>query len=242
MQRLECLPRSTLSRYPISVTSSRPRGVHFFVHESAKSWGARGRVGRWPPARPATSPPLRAMVSTAAGRQRFACHLCRRDFTHASSGAFSGYRWPPEVILTAVRWYLSYPLSARQVTELLAERGIDVSARTVLSWTQTFGPQLATASRRHRRRLGRRWSIDEVSSVAPSSATSTAPSMSRARWSTYCFVSGGTWLPPRRSSAAPGRAPRPSRRPSSPITISPTSGQPSRTCQARCTSGPASIV
>jgi transposase-like protein len=40
------------------------------------------------------------------GRQRFACHLCRRDFTRASSGAFSGYRWPPDVIV-AVRWYLS---------------------------------------------------------------------------------------------------------------------------------------
>ncbi len=91
------------------------------------------------------------------GRQRFACHPCHRDVTHASSGAFSGYRWPAEVIVTAVRWYLSYPLSARQVTELLGERGIDVSARTVLTWTQTLGPQLATAARRHRRRLGRRW-------------------------------------------------------------------------------------
>jgi transposase, IS6 family len=96
------------------------------------------------------------------GRQRFVCSPCHRDFTHASSGAFSGYRWPPGVIVTAVRWYLSYPLSARQVTELLAERGIDVSARTVLTWTQTFGPQLATAAQRHRRRLGRRWYVDEV--------------------------------------------------------------------------------
>ena len=49
------------------------------------------------------------------GRQRFACHPCPRDFAHASSGAFSGFRWPPEVIVTAVRWYLSYPHSARQV-------------------------------------------------------------------------------------------------------------------------------
>jgi transposase-like protein len=57
------------------------------------------------------------------------------------AGAFSGHRWPPDVIVTAVRWYLSYPLSGRQVTELLAERGIDVPARTVLPWTQTFGPQ-----------------------------------------------------------------------------------------------------
>jgi len=37
---------------------------------------------------------------------------------------------------------------------LLAERHIDVSARTVLNWVQTFGPQLAVALRRHRRRFG----------------------------------------------------------------------------------------
>ena len=42
----------------------------------------------------------------------------------------SGYRWPAEVILAAMRWYLRYPLSGRQVAELLAERGVDVSART----------------------------------------------------------------------------------------------------------------
>jgi transposase-like protein len=38
------------------------------------------------------------------------------------------------VSLTAVRWYLAYPLSSRQVLELLAERGIDVSHRTILDW------------------------------------------------------------------------------------------------------------
>jgi len=41
-----------------------------------------------------------------------------------------------DVILMAVRWYLSYPLSSRQVVRLLAERNIDVSHRTVLTWTQ----------------------------------------------------------------------------------------------------------
>jgi hypothetical protein len=63
---------------------------------------------------------------------------------HASSGAFSGYPWPAEVLVMVVRWCLSYSLSARQITELLAERGINVSAQTVLTWTQTFGPRLAT--------------------------------------------------------------------------------------------------
>src|SRR5262245_66029284 len=62
----------------------------------------------------------------------------------------------------AVRWYCSLPLSAAQVMRLLAERNIDVTARTVLNWVQTFGPQLAAELRKHRRRVGRRWTVDEV--------------------------------------------------------------------------------
>jgi IS6 family transposase len=96
------------------------------------------------------------------GRQRFTCAGCGRDFTVRSASAFSGYRWPADVILMAVRWYLRHPVSATSVMELLAERGIDVSNRTVLRWVQTFGPQLATEARRHRRPLGRFWYTDEM--------------------------------------------------------------------------------
>src|ERR687885_457929 len=96
------------------------------------------------------------------GRQKYACRPCRRSLTEISASAFSGYRWPADVILTAVRWYLAYPLSSRQVLELLAERGIDVSHRTVLDWVQAFGPRLADEVRRRRRPVGRRWFVDEV--------------------------------------------------------------------------------
>jgi len=48
-----------------------------------------------------------------------------------------------------------------QVRELLAERGVDVSHRTILLWAQVFGPLLAAEVRR-RRRVGRRWFVDEV--------------------------------------------------------------------------------
>jgi putative transposase len=61
-----------------------------------------------------------------------------------------------------VRWYLSHPLSATSVMVLLAERGIDVSKRTVLRWVQTFGPLLAAEVRKHRRRLGTKWFVDEM--------------------------------------------------------------------------------
>jgi transposase-like protein len=95
------------------------------------------------------------------GRQKYACRPCGCTFTENSSSAFSGYRWPRDIIVMAVRWYLAYPLSSRQVVELLAERGIDVSHRTILTWVQVFGPLLAAEVRRHRR-VGRRWFVDEV--------------------------------------------------------------------------------
>lgn len=95
-------------------------------------------------------------------RQKYACRVCRRTYTEDSASAFNGYRWPRDVILTAVRWYLAYPLSSRQVLELLAERGIDVSHRTVLTWVQVFGPQLAAEVRRRRHPVGKRWLVDEV--------------------------------------------------------------------------------
>src|SRR5207302_10392346 len=87
---------------------------------------------------------------------------CRRTFTDNTNSAFCGYRWPADVILTAVRWYMAYPLSSRQVLELPAERGIDVSHRTVLNWVQTLGPQLAAEVRRRRGPVGRYWFVDEV--------------------------------------------------------------------------------
>jgi IS6 family transposase len=50
------------------------------------------------------------------------------------SASFAGYRFPPDVILLAVRWYLRYGLSYRDVAELLAERGVDVDHVTIYRW------------------------------------------------------------------------------------------------------------
>ena len=74
------------------------------------------------------------------GGQRFRCSACRRTCTNRSGTPFAGHRWPPAVITTAVRWYFRYRLSLADVRDLLAERGIDISARTVLSWAHRFGP------------------------------------------------------------------------------------------------------
>ena len=76
--------------------------------------------------------------------------------------AFAGYRFPPEVIVVAVRWYLRFGLSYRDVEELLAERGVEVDHVTVYRWVQRFTPLLAEAARPCRHRVGDRWFVDET--------------------------------------------------------------------------------
>ena len=56
--------------------------------------------------------------------------------------SFKGYRFPPDVITLAVRWYLRYGLSCRDVEELLAERGIEVDHVTLFRWVHHFTPLL----------------------------------------------------------------------------------------------------
>jgi transposase-like protein len=76
--------------------------------------------------------------------------------------AFAGFRFPPEAIVVAVRWYLRYNLSYRDVEELLVERGIEVDHVTVFRWVQRFTPLLADAARFTRHAPGDRWYADET--------------------------------------------------------------------------------
>jgi transposase, IS6 family len=76
--------------------------------------------------------------------------------------AFTGFRFPREVIVLSVRWYLRFGLSYRDVEELLAERGIDVDHVTVHRWVRRFAPLLADAARFGRHRVGDRWHVDET--------------------------------------------------------------------------------
>jgi transposase-like protein len=54
--------------------------------------------------------------------------------------AFAGFRFPPEVIVVAVRWYLRFNLSDRDLEELLVERGVEVDHVTVYQRVQRFTP------------------------------------------------------------------------------------------------------
>ena len=81
---------------------------------------------------------------------------------HVERSAFAGFRFPPEVITVAVRWYLRYGLSYRDVEELLAERGVEVDHVTVYRWVQRFTPLFADAARPLRHATGDRWFVDET--------------------------------------------------------------------------------
>ena len=62
-----------------------------------------------------------------SGKQRYCCSTCQRGFIDRTGTPFTHHSWPRDVIVMAVRWYFSYHLSAANVRNLLAERGLDVS-------------------------------------------------------------------------------------------------------------------
>lgn len=70
--------------------------------------------------------------------------------------AFTGFRFPPEVIVVAVRWYLRFGLSYRDIEELLLDRGVEVDHVTVYRWVQRFTPLLFDIARSGRHRPGGR--------------------------------------------------------------------------------------
>ena len=68
----------------------------------------------------------------------------------AMSNPFRYFNSSPEVIRLVVIMYVRYPLSLRNVEDLLAERGIDISHETVRFWWNRFGPMFATEIRKRR--------------------------------------------------------------------------------------------
>jgi transposase-like protein len=76
--------------------------------------------------------------------------------------AFAGFRFPSDVIVLAVRWYLRFGLSDRDVEELLTERGVEVDHVTVYRWVLRFTALLAEAARPCRHAVGDRWFVDET--------------------------------------------------------------------------------
>ena len=75
------------------------------------------------------------------------------------------FKWrqtEPGIILCAVRWYLRYSLSLRDVEELLEERGLHVDHTTVWRWVQDYGPELEQRLRQNLKPTNKSWRVDET--------------------------------------------------------------------------------
>ncbi|MFD0622147.1 IS6 family transposase [Streptomyces sanglieri] len=78
------------------------------------------------------------------------------------SPSYKGHRYPVEVISHCVWLYFRFPLSFREVEELMLERGVIVSYETVRRWCLKFGQQYANGLRSRRPQPGDKWHLDEV--------------------------------------------------------------------------------
>jgi len=75
---------------------------------------------------------------------------------------FRGRHFDKTVIMQSVRWYLAYALSYRDVQELLQDRGVEVCFSTVQRWVVRYAPILAKSFEKRKRKVGRRWCMDET--------------------------------------------------------------------------------
>jgi transposase, IS6 family len=143
---------------------------------------------------------------------------------------FAGFRFPPDVIVLAVRSYLRFGPSYRDLEELLTERGVVVDHVTIYRWVLRFTPLLADAVRPCRHRVGDRWQVDETyMKVAGRWRYVYRASTSSGRSSTSLSPRGATPRQPIASSNG-----RPGRRRSRPLRSPPIRRRCTRPCWKTC--------
>ena len=76
--------------------------------------------------------------------------------------SYKGHRYPAEIIAHCVWLYHRFPLSFREVEELMLVRGVIVSYETIRQWCAKFGPEYACRLRRRQPRPGDKWHLDEA--------------------------------------------------------------------------------
>jgi IS6 family transposase len=80
----------------------------------------------------------------------------------ASHSLFKWCHFLPEIILLNVRWYCRYPLSYRNLEEMMAERGVEVGHSTINRWVLKFAPELDKRLRSHLSLTNDSWRVDET--------------------------------------------------------------------------------
>ena len=75
---------------------------------------------------------------------------------------FKGSHFEREIVLWGVRWYVAYPISYRQLEEMMEERGVEVDHSSLNRWVLKYAPLLDHAFRARKRRVGGSWRMDET--------------------------------------------------------------------------------
>lgn len=76
---------------------------------------------------------------------------------------FKGHRFEKNIILLCVRWYLAYPLSYRDLEEMMRERGVEADHSNIYRWVKKFTPQLEAFFWKGKKRpVGKSWRMDET--------------------------------------------------------------------------------
>jgi IS6 family transposase len=114
--------------------------------------------------------------------------------------SFKGRQFTAEVILWAVRWYLMFPISYRDLELMLADRGVTVDHTTIYRWIQAYAPEIEKRIRPHLRLSNGSWRVDETYVKVKGRWTYLYRAVdSRARRSTSC--SRPNAMPKRRSGS-----------------------------------------
>ncbi|NLB77344.1 MAG: IS6 family transposase, partial [Clostridiaceae bacterium] len=79
-----------------------------------------------------------------------------------SENIFKWKQFQPELILLCVRWYLKYPLTYRNLVEIMAERGLSVVHTTIMRWVIQYSPILDQRVRKHLKATNDSWRLDET--------------------------------------------------------------------------------
>ena len=83
-----------------------------------------------------------------------------------SKQPFKWRHFQGEIILLNVRWYLRYPLSYRNLAEMMVERGLSIDHSTIYRWVIAYSTEINQRCRKHLRPTNNSWRVDETGSVA----------------------------------------------------------------------------
>ena len=123
---------------------------------------------------------------------------------------FKGRQFTSEVILWAVRWYLQFPISYRDLELMLRDRGVSVDHTTIYRWIQAYAVELEKRLRPHLRPTNGSWRVDETYRPLPVPTAAARPSISGSAPGAMprppSASSGRPWVGRSRSTRGPSRS------------------------------------